>query len=122
MSDSSKVVNVRILDKDFRINCPEEKQTSLKQAANYLDTQMRKIRLSGRVIGIERIAVMAALNISHELISLKTAPQSKDNQNLKEQAELTSRLQLLNDKIANALTQVETNQSESLSSELEVTE
>ena len=59
---------VKILDKDYQVTCPEEKEAELLVSAKYLDKQMRGIRDTGKVIGLERIAVMAALNISHELL------------------------------------------------------
>lgn len=63
----SDTLNVRILDKEYCINCPAEERTNLQNAARYLDDKMREIRSSGKVVGVDRIAVMAALNISHEL-------------------------------------------------------
>ena len=59
---------VKILDKEYQVACPEEQEAELIASAKYLDKQMRKIRDSGKVIGLERIAVMAALNISFELL------------------------------------------------------
>jgi cell division protein ZapA len=67
-------VTVTILDKDYQVACPAEKQAALQQAAQHLDQQMNQIRSSGKVIGIDRIAVMAALNISHEMLELKKEP------------------------------------------------
>ncbi len=61
-------VTVKILDKDYQVACPEEQEAELIASARYLDKQMRGIRESGKVIGLERIAVMAALNISYELL------------------------------------------------------
>ncbi len=61
-------VTVKILDKDYQIACPPEQEAELLVSAKYLDKQMRGIRESGKVIGLERIAVMAALNISYELL------------------------------------------------------
>ena len=61
-------VTVTILDKDYQVACPEEQQAELIVSAKYLDKQMRTIRDSGKVVGLERIAVMAALNISYELL------------------------------------------------------
>jgi cell division protein ZapA len=61
-------VTVKILDKEYQVACPEEQQSELVVSAKYLDKQMRTIRESGKVIGLERIAVMAALNLSHELL------------------------------------------------------
>ena len=61
-------VTVKILDKDYQVACPEEQEAQLMMSAKYLDKQMRGIRDSGKVIGLERIAVMAALNIGYELL------------------------------------------------------
>jgi len=63
-----RTVSVSILDKDYQVACPAEQEAELIVSASYLDKQMRSIRESGKVIGLERIAVMAALNISHELL------------------------------------------------------
>ncbi|MDH4042126.1 MAG: cell division protein ZapA [Gammaproteobacteria bacterium] len=67
-------VTVRILDKDYQVACPAEQEAELLVSAKYLDKQMRGIRDSGKVIGLERIAVMAALNISHELLRASEEP------------------------------------------------
>lgn len=61
-------VNVHILDKDYCISCPPEERANLESAARYLDGKMREIRSGGKVIGAERVAVMAALNIAHDLL------------------------------------------------------
>ena len=61
-------ITVRILDKEYQVACPEDQQAELEVSAKYLDKQMRSIRDTGKVIGLERIAVMAALNISYELL------------------------------------------------------
>ena len=61
-------VTVKILDKDYQVACPAEQEAELIVSAKYLDKQMRSIRSTGKVVGLERIAVMAALNISYELL------------------------------------------------------
>ena len=63
-----RTVSVSILDKEYQVACPADQEAELIVSASYLDKQMRSIRESGKVIGLERIAVMAALNISHELL------------------------------------------------------
>ncbi|WP_116368022.1 cell division protein ZapA [Parahaliea mediterranea] len=73
-------VTVRILDKDYQVACPQEQQSELLVSARYLDKQMRAIRDTGKVIGVERIAVMAALNISYEL--LKASEQGEPGTSL----------------------------------------
>ena len=70
----TNTVTVSILDKEYQVACPEEQEAQLVVSAKYLDKQMRSIRNSGRVIGLERIAVMAALNISHELLRASEEP------------------------------------------------
>ena len=61
-------VTVHIMDKEYCISCPAEERSNLENAARYLDRKMREIRSSGKVIGADRVAVMAALNITHELL------------------------------------------------------
>lgn len=64
----ANTVTLQILDKEYRIACPPEERDNLESAARYLNDRMREIRSSGKVIGADRIAVMAALNITHELL------------------------------------------------------
>lgn len=64
----ANTVTVKILEKEYQVACPEEQEDDLSTSAKYLDKQMRKIRDTGKVIGVERIAVMAALNICYELL------------------------------------------------------
>ncbi|WP_150911059.1 cell division protein ZapA [Marinobacter halotolerans] len=72
MAEKPTTVEVKILDKDYLVACPQEEQEALLQAARHLDTKMREIRSSGKVFGTERIAVMAALNITHDLLERDT--------------------------------------------------
>ncbi len=60
-------VKIYILDREFVIACPEEERPALLQAAAFLNQKMQEIRDKGKVIGIDRIAVLAALNLAHEL-------------------------------------------------------
>lgn len=71
MSTATETVYVHILDKEYQIACPPRERDALLQAARELDERMRTIKTSGNVIGLERIAVMAAINLCHELLSLK---------------------------------------------------
>lgn len=71
MSIGEKGICVRILEKELRIACPPNQESALRDAAQYLDSQMRKIRQTGRVIGLDRIAMMAALNITNELLTMR---------------------------------------------------
>ena len=103
MSDT-QTVTVSILDKDYQVACPAEQQAELIVSASYLDKQMRSIRETGKVIGLERIAVMAALNISHEL--LKASEQVDDGPGSKTPAIDDDSFRSLNRKIDEALYQL----------------
>ena len=62
-------VNVKILEKEYQIACPAEERKSLIDSAELLNGKMREIRDSGKVVGLDRIAVMAALNMANELLA-----------------------------------------------------
>lgn len=79
MADN-KTVSVEILDKDYQIACPADEELALERAARELDARMRTIRTSGSVIGVERIAVMAALNLCHELQATRDNTDSATTQ------------------------------------------
>ena len=64
----STSVQVKILDKDYQVNCPPSDQEALMKSARYLDENMRKIKGRGNIHGTEKIAVMAALNITHDML------------------------------------------------------
>ena len=66
-------VTVKILDKEYQVTCPEDQEEELVQSAVHLDQQMRATRKNSKLVGLERVAVMAALNISHELLLSKQA-------------------------------------------------
>jgi cell division protein ZapA len=67
MSEAARV-SIRILEKEYQVACPPEERAALLDSAEMLSARMREIRDSGRVVGLERIAVMAALNIANDLI------------------------------------------------------
>jgi cell division protein ZapA len=71
---ASVSLDVAIMGREFRISCPEKERDSLLQAVSYLDRKMREIRDAGKVIGVERIAIMAALNIAHDYLNKQGAP------------------------------------------------
>jgi cell division protein ZapA len=71
MSSTIKTLDVKILDRELRIACPEEERAELLDAVAYLDKKMRDIHETGKIASIERIALMAALNITHELLGMK---------------------------------------------------
>ncbi|PIE41527.1 MAG: cell division protein ZapA [Gammaproteobacteria bacterium] len=89
-------VQINILDKEYGVACSPEEETELRDSARLLDERMREIRLSGKIVGTERIAVMAALNIAHELVKAQTA--------LKQNEQVTEKhLSRINAKIEQAL-------------------
>jgi cell division protein ZapA len=67
----SNALDVQILDREFRVACPDDEKAELLEAVGYLDKKMREIRDAGKVASTERIAIMAALNIAHELLTTK---------------------------------------------------
>ena len=71
MSITIKTLDVKILDRELRIACPEEERAELLDAVAYLDKKMREIHDTGKIASVERIALMAALNITHELLGMK---------------------------------------------------
>ena len=89
-------VTLTILGKDYRVACPPGEDVALHEAATYLDAKMQEIRNTGRVIGVDRIAVMAALNITHDLLGQTPHQASED-------AVLTHQVQALTHKISDQL-------------------
>jgi cell division protein ZapA len=71
MSADPKGLQINVMGREFRVACPENEQKGLLEAVDYLNKKMLEIRENGKVIGLERIAIMAALNIAHELLSTK---------------------------------------------------
>ena len=100
MSDTGnnnlQTLTVNILDREYGVACPQAEIDELRASARLLDERMREIRRSGKIVGIDRIAVMAALNIAHELIKARTELASYDQVTEKQLARL-------NDKIERAL-------------------
>ncbi|MEC7378834.1 MAG: cell division protein ZapA [Pseudomonadota bacterium] len=96
MAEDNKTLTVSIAGKDYQVACPAGEEDSLREAAQYLHNLMESIRSSGRVVGLDRVAVMAALNISNELL------QSK-KQHDAEQAKVATTVQKLSDRVADAV-------------------
>lgn len=71
MSADPKGLQINVMGREFRVACPEDEQKGLLEAVDYLNKKMNEIRDHGKVIGLERIAIMAALNIAHELLATK---------------------------------------------------
>ncbi len=68
MTDRMSRVSVRILEKEYQVACLPEERSDLLDSAEYLNVRMREIRDAGNIVGLDRVAVMAALNLSHELL------------------------------------------------------
>ncbi|MGC2164675.1 MAG: cell division protein ZapA [Gallionella sp.] len=71
MSRATNTLDVKILDRELRISCPEDEKAELLDAVAYLDKKMREIHDAGKIVSVERIAMMAALNITHEYLNMK---------------------------------------------------
>lgn len=96
-ADDVVPVIIRILDKEYQIACSEDERHSLLDSARYLDEKMKEIRSTGKVVGSERVAVMAALNITHDLLQSHLQSQNSvavDN----------ARIKNLQEKVETALT------------------
>jgi cell division protein ZapA len=72
-------VSVRIMEKEYVVACPYDERSALLDAAEFLNARMREIRDSGKVVGLDRIAVMAALNLAHEFLKGKDRESKLDN-------------------------------------------
>lgn len=73
-------VTVRILDKDYQVACPPEEKTALLESAEYLNERMKEIRDSGKVVGLDRMAVMVALNMAAELMAMRKSFEEVDGE------------------------------------------
>lgn len=92
----AKPMRVHILDKEYLVACPDHERDALFASAEFLSEKMKEIRDTGKVVGADRIAVMAALNMAHELLEHKT---SRDDY----QHDISNRIRALQDKIDLAL-------------------
>lgn len=96
MTKNLTPVTLSILGKEYRIACSEDERQSLLNAAQLLDQQMRKIHDTGKVSGNDRIAVLAALNLAHDLSQTKASDRSGS-------LDITDRLVNLRHKIESVL-------------------
>jgi cell division protein ZapA len=71
MSAEPTGLQINIMGREFRVACPENEQKGLLDAVDYLNKKMQEVRDNGKVIGLERIAIMTALNIAHEFLSTR---------------------------------------------------
>ncbi|MFZ1797559.1 MAG: cell division protein ZapA [Dokdonella sp.] len=89
----SEAVTVRILDRDYLVGCKPEDRDGLISAAAYLDGKLRELREHNRSGGLERIAVLAGLNVAHELLGLKQQQSSRGEQLAQHLQALKSKLE-----------------------------
>jgi cell division protein ZapA len=83
MNQKSKTLDVTIMGRTYKVACSEEERNALLSAVAYLDRKMTEIKTAGRVASAERIAVMAALNIAHELLSSRNNASGFDMEGLR---------------------------------------
>ncbi|HTG76565.1 MAG TPA: cell division protein ZapA [Steroidobacteraceae bacterium] len=89
-------VSVRVLDREYQVACPAEERSDLLDSAEYLDAKMREVRDTGKVVGLDRIAVISALNIANELIKMRHGGGSLDG-------DLGARLRGMRERVETAL-------------------
>ena len=96
MSEPYAQVSVRILDKEYQVACPANERTDLLDCAEVLNAKMREIRDSGRVVGLDRIAVMAALNMANDLLHAQARDRLIEG-------DLSDRLKIISDRVDSVL-------------------
>jgi len=96
LSSETARVSVRILEKEYQFACPSEEQDDLVRSAEYLNAKMKQIREAGSVVGTDRIAVMAALNLANDLLKGRNRDESQDMR-------LEMRLKTLRERVESAL-------------------
>lgn len=96
MNEMYAHISVRILEKEYQVSCPANERTDLLDSAEILNAKMREIRDTGKVVGLDRIAVMAALNMANELLHC----QAKDKQI---EDTVGNRLKMISDRVESAL-------------------
>ena len=95
----SKGINISIMGREFSVACPPEEHAELMDAARYLDKNMNEIKKTGKIIGAERCAIMAALNITNDLLQLRRATAGQEH--------VQERLNSLQDRIDEVLKDAE---------------
>ena len=96
MNDMYAHISVRILEKEYQVSCPANERTDLLDSAEILNTKMREIRDSGKVVGLDRIAVMAALNMANELLHSRARDKDLEDN-------FGNRLKLIADRVESVL-------------------
>jgi len=101
MSEKTKALDVSIMGRNYRVTCADEEREALLAAVAYVDKKMTEIKAASKVAGTERIAVMTALNIANELLSIKIGSGF-------DIAELKRRMNSVQSKLDQALSQQDT--------------
>ena len=96
MTDAFAQVSVRILDKEYQVACPANERTDLLDSAEVLNAKMLEIRDSGRIVGLDRIAVMAALNMANDLLRAQARDRELDG-------DVSKRLKVISERVESAL-------------------
>jgi cell division protein ZapA len=96
MSQELARVSVRILEKDYHVACPIDERAALLDSAEYLSRKMKEIRDTGKVVGLDRIAVMAALNMANELLNVQRRDAMLDS-------DVTARVRAMRERVESAL-------------------
>ena len=91
----SEAVNIRILDREYTVGVDPEQRDSLLAAARLLETKMREVRGSNRMAAVDRVAVLAALNLAHELELMRLEQGARDRELARTLSELNRRLDAL---------------------------
>lgn len=95
----SEPLTITIMDKEYRIACPEEEKENLQASADLLNENLKEIKQQGSVIGTERIAIMAALNLSHEILHNKSL--------IEDHSDLNKRIDELSDRITDTMSNIQ---------------
>jgi len=112
MTPRIKAITVDIMEKDYSVACPQGEEKTLHEAVDMVNQVMQRIKRAGRTVGMERIAVMAALNMAHELLSYKQRHAADETPNAvsselkalaKEEADIAAQLQALTQQVQEAL-------------------
>jgi len=93
--DEAAPVTVRILDREYQVACREDEREALLAAAEHVDRRMKEVRQRGNVIGTDRVAVMAALNMAHDLLALRESDNALQN--------IYDRMGEMSERVANTL-------------------
>jgi len=97
--NKAEPLTIKIMDKEYRIACPEEEKDNLRASADLLNEKLGEIKQQGSVIGTERIAIMAALNMSHEILHSQSL--------VVEHGDLNQRIEELSERISSSMRDIQ---------------